>query len=109
MIHGIELGSYGGEEFVAVLPGTDIECAMAAAQTMRDCIIDLRIPHEGTSIGDCISISLGVCSSNRQSIETSQALLKQADEHFIKQRIIDVINSRISGDYFSMSGLLDTQ
>jgi len=77
---------YGGEEFVAVLPSTDIEGAMTVAKTMKDCIIALEIPHEGTSIGSCISISLGVSSNSNKGIEAPQILLKQADEALYKAK-----------------------
>ena len=80
------LARYGGEEFVAVLPGTDIEGAMTVAKTMKDCIIALAIPHEGTLIGDCISISLGVSSNSNKGIEAPQILLKQADEALYKAK-----------------------
>ncbi len=77
---------YGGEEFVAVLPGTDIEGAMTVAKTMKDCIIALKIPHQGTSIGECISISLGVSSNSNNDIEAPQVLLKKADEALYKAK-----------------------
>ncbi|NRA22606.1 MAG: diguanylate cyclase [Oceanospirillaceae bacterium] len=74
------LARYGGEEFVAVLPGTDIEGAMTVAQTMKESILALEIPHKGTSIGSCLSISLGVSSSSNTGIDTPKVLLKQADD-----------------------------
>jgi len=77
---------YGGEEFVAVLPGTDIEGAMTVAKTMKDCIIALKIPHQGTSIGEYISISLGVSSNSNNDIEAPQVLLKKADEALYKAK-----------------------
>ncbi|MCJ8340574.1 MAG: diguanylate cyclase [Pseudomonadales bacterium] len=80
------LARYGGEEFLAVLPSTDIEGAMRVAKTMKDCIIALEIPHQGTLIGDCISISLGVSSNSNIGIEAPQVLLKQADEALYKAK-----------------------
>jgi len=77
---------YGGEEFVAVLPGTNIEGASIVAQAMKDCIIALEIPHQGSTIGDCLSISLGVSSNSCIGIEAPQALLKKADEALYKAK-----------------------
>ncbi|EPJ52176.1 MAG: response regulator receiver modulated diguanylate cyclase [Osedax symbiont Rs2] len=80
------LARYGGGGFVAGLPSTDLEGAMVVAQAMKDCIVALEIPHEGNSISDCISISLGVSSNSKQSIKAPQVLLKQADDALYKAK-----------------------
>ena len=51
---------FGGEEFVLVLPETNAEAVAIVAEHCRDAIAKLQIPHAKSSIGPCLSISLGV-------------------------------------------------
>ncbi len=51
---------YGGEEFVLVLPETDEQQAREIAEKLRQAVQDEKIEHRGSSIGDTVSISLGV-------------------------------------------------
>lgn len=53
---------YGGEEFVLLLPGTEREYALEIAEKCRRTILDLAIPHEDSSTGGIVSISLGINS-----------------------------------------------
>ncbi|WP_162366173.1 sensor domain-containing diguanylate cyclase [Acerihabitans arboris] len=50
---------YGGEEFIILLPDTDRAGTLAAAQRIRQGIIQLNIPHEGSPTG-ILTSSLGV-------------------------------------------------
>jgi diguanylate cyclase (GGDEF)-like protein len=50
---------YGGEEFVAVLPNTDMVGVTAMAKNMRSSVIGLKIPHKSSTVSDNVTISLG--------------------------------------------------
>ena len=51
---------FGGEEFVLVLPETNTDAVLAVAENCRQAVAKLQIPHAKSSIGPCLSISLGV-------------------------------------------------
>ncbi|SEA27893.1 diguanylate cyclase (GGDEF) domain-containing protein [Desulfuromusa kysingii] len=52
---------YGGEEFLIILPDTSEEGAYALAERMRQMVYGLKIAHQGSDIGQFLSISCGVC------------------------------------------------
>jgi diguanylate cyclase (GGDEF)-like protein len=54
---------YGGEEFAVVLPGTNEEHAMLAAEMLRKAVEDLNIPHAESSAAPYVSLSIGVVSA----------------------------------------------
>ena len=79
---------YGGEEFVAILPNTPLEGAKHIAEEMREHIVNLAIPHEYSSSGNIITLSLGVAtfipgenSLPEQLIEAADKALYQAKEN----------------------------
>jgi diguanylate cyclase (GGDEF)-like protein/PAS domain S-box-containing protein len=51
---------YGGEEFAVVLPETDMETALHAAVGIRRTIEELNIPHSGSSMYGCVTVSTGI-------------------------------------------------
>ncbi|MFA9377258.1 MAG: diguanylate cyclase [Lachnotalea sp.] len=74
------VGRYGGEEFVCVLPSTQLESALAIAEKMRIRIIELQIPHEDSKVANIVTISLGVASCiPRQGLEQN-TLIQYADK-----------------------------
>lgn len=54
---------YGGEEFACVLPDTSHEEAMAIAQSIRDRVLALGIPHEGSEAAPYVTVSIGVATA----------------------------------------------
>ncbi len=51
---------FGGEEFVLVLPNTNLNGARTVADKMRQKIEELKIPHIHNEISDYVTISIGV-------------------------------------------------
>jgi len=67
---------YGGEEFVAVLPGTDLHHARLAGERIRQAIEYSRINFDGQELGVTISIGVTEALSN----DTPSIFLNRADQ-----------------------------
>ncbi len=70
---------FGGEEFVVLMPETDPQAALNAANRMRDIVekTPFTINADGTTIQKTISIGVSSLHPDGDSVET---LLKRADE-----------------------------
>jgi eukaryotic-like serine/threonine-protein kinase len=72
------LGRYGGEEFVFLMPETNLQTARQSAERMLANIRGLRIDTPQNQIG--ITASIGVAEWNPASQKTIDALIARADE-----------------------------
>jgi diguanylate cyclase (GGDEF)-like protein len=54
---------YGGEEFAVLLPHTNLDDARKLAQRMCQSVRDLNLLHEKSSVGNCVTVSIGVASA----------------------------------------------
>ncbi|MGA2081352.1 MAG: PAS domain S-box protein [Holophaga sp.] len=71
---------YGGEEFVAVLSGTDPAGARSVAERMRQRVRNLHLVHGASSVGPYVTVSMGISSQVPQSTATPESLLLKADQ-----------------------------
>jgi len=71
-------GRYGGEEFMALLPGIGLSAARAAAERLREAIETLRV--ESASGPVAITASVGCSGRYRFDGETMDDLVREADE-----------------------------
>ena len=63
-LRGADLAArYGGEEFAVVLPNTDRDGALRAAERIRNAIWALSIIHAGNPVDGRVTISIGVTSA----------------------------------------------
>ena len=76
---GDVVARFGGEEFLAVLPGTDAAGALAVAERIRASVEDLAIPHAGAARG-LVTVSIGVATLRPRSEDDVAGLVKAADE-----------------------------
>lgn len=70
---------YGGEEFVGLLAATGREGAMSVAQSLREAVERLLIPHPGLGSGGVLTISVGVASREQGETTHAEELLAHAD------------------------------
>jgi len=71
---------YGGEEFVIVLPNVQKEGAKLIAETIRENVLQLAIPHEKSLPMGVVSMSLGVATLVSDQPKSPEVLLRQADD-----------------------------
>jgi diguanylate cyclase (GGDEF)-like protein len=70
-------GRFGGEEFIALLPNTDIEKAFIVADRLRKKIEEHNFVHEGTTINRTVSI--GISALPEELIKDEFQLVEWAD------------------------------
>ena len=72
------LGRYGGEEFMAILPQTEIEDARLLAERLRYAVEAHAFKHSGQAFS--ISVSIGVAHYPEESVASAEDLVRAADQ-----------------------------
>jgi diguanylate cyclase (GGDEF)-like protein len=70
---------YGGEEFVMLLPDADSYAAQAAAESIRHRVHALKIENHGSTVGNVVTVSIGVCCDSPHLYDGSERFVRQAD------------------------------
>jgi diguanylate cyclase (GGDEF)-like protein len=70
-------GRYGGEEFVVLLPDTDLQGARQFAERLRNAIERLRVDHQSGLLSFTVSLGVACIDSN---MTDHGALVEQADK-----------------------------
>ena len=71
---------FGGEEFVLVLPETDIDSAFKVAERCRSLIFKEQIKHEKSPISQLLTISIGVGTTIPAFKDEAIAFIEEADK-----------------------------
>ncbi len=71
------VGRYGGEEFIAILPGTEEEAAAHFAERVRHAVESYEFRDGATLVR--MTVSCGVASFPGEGVDEPEALLKAAD------------------------------
>ncbi|MCP4278370.1 MAG: diguanylate cyclase [Gammaproteobacteria bacterium] len=71
---------YGGEEFALILSDTKLEAAARIAESIRQAVVDLNIPHEKSETSSCVTISIGVATMKlAKDVDSYDKLIQNAD------------------------------
>jgi diguanylate cyclase (GGDEF)-like protein len=76
----------GGEEFAIILPDTTLERARAIAETVRETVLNLALPHPASASG-LQTVSLGLAVRVPLCGETSIELMRVADNALYKAKL----------------------
>jgi two-component system, chemotaxis family, response regulator WspR len=90
------LGRYGGEEFMAVLPNTDAVGARIVAERMRAAVEALAIPHEASSCGRVVTVTVGFASIRVLADDVIDKLIGAADAALIRAKTLG--RNRVGGE-----------
>ncbi len=78
---------YGGEEFLVLLPGTDIEGGRIVAARILEAVAALALPHGSSPIGPYVTVSVGVSSMEQPGEdEDFNNAVRLADEALYKAK-----------------------
>lgn len=75
-----EVARLGGEEFVVLLPETDLEGAKIIAEEIRKNIEGLKIPNKGVNTSQFITVSIGVSSVIPNKLIEKKEIINCADK-----------------------------
>ena len=76
---------WGGEEFVVLLPGTEVRGAVDVAEIVRTAIEALQIPHRGSACG-FLTVSIGVATGYPRRNQAPEPLLAEADANLYEAK-----------------------
>lgn len=79
-------GRFGGEEFLVVLPETDLEAAITVAERLRTTVIDLAIAHRGSTVAPHVTISLGLGTIAPEGHDVLERFLDHVDKLLYKAK-----------------------
>jgi len=70
---------YGGEEFAVILSNTDESGARVMANKILEAIRSRNIPHEKNKVAGCVTISIGLTTSDVEQGYSGEDYIKRAD------------------------------
>jgi len=79
-----ELGRYGGEEFIAILPNTNAASAEELARRLNESVAELSVDTPTGSVG--CTVSIGVAEWTPTRAESVQALVYRADDALLSAK-----------------------
>jgi len=69
----------GGEEFSLLLPGTDRDGGLTLAESLRQAVEELAIPHPASSVASVVTVSIGVAVAVPEGGQDANRFIARAD------------------------------
>jgi diguanylate cyclase (GGDEF)-like protein len=73
------VGRFGGEEFVALLPGSSASGALLVGEAIRGAVEALAIPHAASAVSPVVTVSVGISELMRDGDARLEQLFSLAD------------------------------
>ena len=77
-------GRYGGEEFIVMLPESNIQSALETAGRLRKNIEELKIPWKSTELS--VTVSIGCAEYDSKRKDTVESLIERADKRLYQAK-----------------------
>lgn len=77
---------YGGEELGVLIPGFAPDAALAWAESVRERVADLAIPHPRSAAGPVVTVSIGVAAARAADGGSALDLVSAADRALYRAR-----------------------
>lgn len=78
---------FGGEEFVCLMPGDDLDKTRRSARYLLDNLVQQGIPHAASSVGPYVTMSAGVAAVVPQAGASPDDLLREADARLYQAKL----------------------
>lgn len=73
------IGRFGGEEFLVILPGTDLYDAAKVGERIRAAIAAMAMEHARSAVAEVVTVSVGVAAGRISDGVTPEELVRAAD------------------------------
>jgi len=79
---------FGGEEFAVILPATPFLPIQSLGENLRFDVEELAIVHRGSTVGECLTVSVGGASMIPQSTDTFMSWIDRADKALFQAKLL---------------------
>ncbi len=86
----------GGEEFFLLLPGTNHDGALALAESVRQAVLELAIPHPASPVAPVVTVSIGVAATVPEGGQDANRFIALVDRAMYRAKHLG--RNRVSGD-----------
>ncbi|MDD4733113.1 MAG: diguanylate cyclase [Desulfovibrio sp.] len=80
------LARFGGEEFIALLPDTNLRGGCSVAESIRQKLAEQAIPHPDSVVSPCLTVSIGVATTVPLPEADPSLLVAASDEALYKAK-----------------------
>jgi len=77
----------GGEEFVVLLPGADVEAARRSAARLQQRLAERALNHGASEISPLVTLSIGLAALDADGMDQFDQLLRRADEALYRAKV----------------------